>query len=232
MKRPLRILAIDTSSPRGGAALAAEDRPAVLLAGGEGETYSSRLFRWLQELALRLEGGLVALDGVAVAVGPGSFTGLRIGVAAAKGISLVAACPLIPFSTLEAAALAAGEGPALRRPILAAGRGEVYTAAYRLRRGGLEAAAEEQVVAPAAIELDADDEPIFLFGSGLPLCSQRLRGLAPPGSVFGDAQPALAEAMAEEGMRRLRRGEGVEPAELRMNYIRLSDAERKSRERR
>ena len=232
MKRPSCILAIDTSSPRGSAVLAAGGRPLELLAGGERETYSSRLFRWLEELARRLKDGFASLDGIAVAAGPGSFTGLRIGVAAAKGISLAVACPLIPFSTLEAAALAAGEGPALRRPILAAGRGAVYTAAYRVGRGGLEAVAEEQVVAPAALELDAADEPIFLFGSGLPLCRQRLRGLAPPGSVFDDAQPALAEAMAEEGMRRLRRGEGVGPAELRMNYIRLSDAELKARKRR
>ena len=230
MKKPLRILAIDTSSPKGSAALAEEGMPPVLLAGNEGENYSSRLFRWLEELARPLPNGLSSLDGVAVTVGPGSFTGLRIGVAAAKGISIAAACPLIPFSTLEAMALAAGEGPSLRWPLLTAGRGEVYSAVYRVHLSGFEAVTEERILAPDELELDADDEPLFLFGNGLPLCRQRLRGLVPQGSVFSNLQPVLAEAMAEEGLRRLQRGKGVNPAELRMNYIRLSDAERKVRE--
>jgi tRNA threonylcarbamoyladenosine biosynthesis protein TsaB len=218
------ILAIDTSSERGSVALLREGSPLIVRKAAARETYSTLLFRWLEELEGRVHGGFAKLDGAAVAVGPGSFTGLRIGVAAAKGIALASGCLIFQFSTLAAMSFAFGKGPELRRPLLAAGRGEVYTALYRVDGSGVTLEEAEAVVQPRELK-PAGDEKVLVFGNGTALCREALSTF-PEGSIeISDRHPALAPAMAEAALKRLRAGRGITPDAVRMNYIRLSDAE-------
>ena len=221
----MNILAIDTTSREGSVALLCGDGELFTRSGDDSETYSSRLFRWLQEIKARRGNTFENLDAVAITVGPGSFTGMRIGVAAAKGISLASGCPLLPFSTLEAMALAAGEGPALRRPLLLAGRGEIYTAMFRFENGVLSPGSDEIVTQPDRLESDSAGEKVLFFGNGLALCKNRLEGFGTADVELRDGHPLLAPAMAAAAPERLLAGGGVKPADLAMNYIRLSDAE-------
>ena len=225
----MKILSIDTSSDQGSTALLRGDEIVAEFSGDDGETYSSRLFRWLESARKLLDGGFDALDAVAVVVGPGSFTGLRIGVAAAKGIALASGCPLVPLSTLETMALAAGGeqgAPALLRPLLLAGRGEVYTALYRIEDGIATLVGKEAVMKPADLEPEAGDGTVLCFGNGVSLCRERLPELLAERATIRDSHPTLAAAAAREAANRFKAGGAVMPDQLRLNYIRLSDAER------
>ncbi len=221
----MNILAIDTSSSEGSVALLSAPAAPLTFSGDITETYSSRLFRWLDELTNHHDDLFENLDAVAVTVGPGSFTGLRIGVAAAKGISLATGCPLLPFSTLEAMALAAGAGPPLRRPLLLAGRGEIYTALFRYENNSLSRETDEIVIPPDKLEPDSVRQKVLFFGNGLDLCRPRLEGFRTDLLELRPGHPPLAPAMADAARSRILSGQGVKPRDLIMNYIRLSDAE-------
>ena len=225
----MKILSIDTSCDRGSVALLNADEIAAEFSGDDGETYSSRLFRWLESASNLLDGGFDVLDAVGIVVGPGSFTGLRIGVAAAKGIALACGCPLVPLSTLKIMSLAAGSEPGmppLRRPLLLAGRGEVYTALYRVEEGTAALLGAEKVIKPERIGPENGSDRVLYFGNGASLCQARLAEFGPERAEIRDFQPTLAAAAAREAAARFESGAAVEPARLKLNYIRLSDAER------
>jgi tRNA threonylcarbamoyladenosine biosynthesis protein TsaB len=217
------ILAIDTSSDNGSVALLRKGKPIVSRSGSIGETYSTRLFRWLEEIKEKSADGFEELDGVAVTIGPGSFTGLRIGVAAAKGISLASGCPIFPFSTLAAMTIAVTREITLRRPLLLAGRGEVYTALYDYDGAQLTLVEREMVIHPS--ELQPGNEKTLLFGDGISLCREAISGFPSDNIEVLEEHPPLAPAIAFEALRLLNVAKGITPKELKLNYIRLSDAE-------
>ena len=223
----MHILAIDTSSAAGSAALFIDGKPLVILNGDEEETYSSRLFRWLEEIRNDSNTGFYSLDAVAVTAGPGSFTGLRIGVAAAKGISLSTPCRLIGFSTLEAMAYSVIEKSDILCPVLSAGRGEVYTAVFQVDGQVLGTLVEEHVAKPRDISLtDLPGAPL-LFGNGLPLFRKHFEGKSEK-LRFSDTHPVLAPTLAKLTELNLKSKEVRRSGQLSMNYIRLSDAERRA----
>ena len=106
------ILAIDTSSPNGSMALQLPDGRVFTRSGEPKQNYSIRLFRWLDEIQKESGVNFRELEAVAVASGPGLFTGLRIGVATAKGIAMGAECPIIAVPSLQAIAESAEKPPA------------------------------------------------------------------------------------------------------------------------
>jgi len=87
----------------------------------------------------------------------------------------------------------------------------------------------EAVLPPESLDPGPQDKPIYLFGNALDLCLEKLESLQMPDLVMRDSHPYLAHAMAEEAISRLEKGGGVPPEKLRMNYIRLSDAEEAAR---
>src|SRR3989449_2444300 len=165
----MRVLAIETATPAQSVALLDEDR---LLAEASYDAKGSRggLVLPTVDHVLR-KAGVAAkdLDAVAVSIGPGSFTGLRVGLATAKGLALGTGAAVVGVSTLEA--LAAGYEPAAEITIctlLDAYRGEVYLAVFKRRAGRLERLHADAVLAPETVkEALADvEQPVHLIGNG------------------------------------------------------------------
>ncbi|MBP3737224.1 MAG: tRNA (adenosine(37)-N6)-threonylcarbamoyltransferase complex dimerization subunit type 1 TsaB, partial [Lachnospiraceae bacterium] len=138
----MKILAIDTSGQVAGCALLEDGRllseyNSLSSASALRKTHSQTLMPMLESLRDQTELDLHTLDAIAVTAGPGSFTGLRIGAATAKGLGLALEKPVIAVPTLEALAFGvwtAGGDSALICPVMDARRRQVYTAAYAWRR--------------------------------------------------------------------------------------------------
>lgn len=169
------------------------------------------------------------LGGIAVSSGPGSFTGLRIGMATAKTLAQVWGLPIVGISTLEALAYPLTGQEGLICPILNARRDEVYAAVYRTVAGKLERLEGPMAIRPEELarRLESRDLPVTLLGDGVPVYGEFFlkqlggRVLLAPGS----ASWPRGAPVAELGYRRLVAGEGMDPLKLLPDYIRLSEAE-------
>ncbi|MBI4161110.1 MAG: tRNA (adenosine(37)-N6)-threonylcarbamoyltransferase complex dimerization subunit type 1 TsaB [Acidobacteria bacterium] len=223
------VLGVDTSTLAEGIGLVDED--AVI---GEvncllPSTHSERLVSGIQTLLDRAGISPARLDGLAVACGPGSFTGLRIGMATVQGIALACDLPAVGFSTLEVMAHWCGsswEGWVC--PWMDAGRGEVYTGLFRVGPAGRVAAAEPEIASPPGVALERvpRGENCLFLGDGAARYRSLLAGRSGRGS--GDRilpfHPFLGATAARLGSKDLPgrdRGEGLRP-----NYLRRPDAER------
>jgi len=217
--KPL-VLAVDTTHEFGSLALAAgeETIEEVLLHAPAG--FGHVLYGHLGQLLARHGVTPAAIDCFAAASGPGSFTGVRVGLACVKGLAEAVGKPAAGVSNLEAMATF-GTGP-LRAVVMDARRGEVYGAVYD---------ASGRVVAPEVVVkfpvwLETLPEGIEFIATDF---SPFRPGLA--GTRFQDAAPvvtaprALAAAIARIAVARWRRGEACDPAALDANYVRRSDAE-------
>src|SRR5271168_3537334 len=141
------ILSLDTSSPSGSVAILRDDLTLGVISTRAEENYSSRIFRHLDFLLSDLTLKLADFDLFAVSAGPGSFTGLRVGLTAAKGWAEVYRKPVVGVSALEAVAFQARSGAVLI-PALDARRGQIYFGVYRAAAAGLALDGEEFVVTP------------------------------------------------------------------------------------
>jgi tRNA threonylcarbamoyladenosine biosynthesis protein TsaB len=221
----MKMLAIDTSSLTASAALT--DGDTVVFGGSleNGFTHSRSLMP-LVESAMNLAGWRPEeLEGLAVTAGPGSFTGLRIGVAAVKGMALTLDVPVAAVSTLHA--LAAGCGPVsgLVAPVMDARRGQVYTALFEAepvfrRLSADRAAGVEELLA----ELSGREENVLFTGDGVRTYGEKLlaalngRGrIAPP-----PLRMPRAAAVAMLGAAMIDRGETCDPRTLVPRYLRGS----------
>lgn len=228
----MNVLCIDSSGPVCGVAVLREGKVRFEAATDTGKTHSQQLMP-LVELALEIS-GLVPreLDLIAAVAGPGSFTGVRIGIAAAKGLAAPFGIPCVPLNALEVLAEDARAVDGLICPILDARAGQVYCAAFRQEGGEL-----RRVHPDAALKLDewlakltggAQDgdaiSPYFL-GDGIEVHRDAIRR-ALPGARF--ATPATAGIRAGcGGILALRRvGEAVPGSELVPLYLRAPQAER------
>src|SRR6201998_2058933 len=130
------VLALDTSSPSGSLAVLRGAKVVGVVSTATGEVYSSRMFRELEFLLGELSLHMEEFELFAVAAGPGSFTGLRVGLAAVKGWAEVDQKPIAAVSALEAVAVQARSNAALIIPVLDARRGQLYFGLYRRAEGG------------------------------------------------------------------------------------------------
>ena len=219
------ILGIDTSGKSGGVTLAEGDDAgfrAIASAPIAGGTFSAQLVPTVAEMLQKHGFGARDLGGFAVASGPGSFTGLRIGLSAIKGLAEVLHKPIVTVSMLEAlASLSQKSGPVTAA--LDAGRSEVFVGLYSIDRERQSITCIEEALRtqaeflqhlqssphPQAITSDESVARILsATGAGIELVSR-------PGS----------EQIARLGLRKLLRGETVSAEALDANYLRRSDAE-------
>jgi tRNA threonylcarbamoyladenosine biosynthesis protein TsaB len=229
------LLAVDTADRTGSLAVLRDGQLAGVVSTTSDETYSSRLFHQLDFLLHELRIKTSDFDVFAVAAGPGSFTGLRVGLAAVKAWSEVFAKPIVAVSGLEA--VAAQARPAsqglLIAPALDAHRGQIYAALYRVEHSRLVVEEPEQVCT-------AEE---FLAGLTSRAGNERLRFISPRPSVVQPAlenwpaappavartiEPAsavLAPIIGQLAFDRASRGEFTDSLRLDANYVRRSDAE-------
>ena len=171
---------------------------------------------------------------VAVAAGPGSFTGVRIGVASAKGFAWGREIPLCGVSTLEAMAVTLGAWEGTVCPVMDARRSQVYNALFRAERGELTRLREDRAVSLEELgkELREIPGPIYLVGDGSELTWQALKDTLPNLTLPPEHrrhQRASGVALAAVGQ--IEAGKVCDAASLTPNYLRLSQAERERLER-
>ena len=225
----MKVLAIDTSSPAGSVAIASGGDLAAELLLNVDYTHSRRLMRDV-DLMLKAVGEEVRhMDGFALTLGPGSFTGLRIGVATVKGMAMVADRPVAGVVTLDALAqnLYATSAPVW--VVTDARKGEVFAARYEPGPEGMARTGELLLLAPHALAERIRGPAIFL-GSGVALCETVLRERLGEQALF--APPHLwhlrAAVVAALGARKLQQGDTEDLATFGPLYIRPSEAELQS----
>ena len=222
------ILGLDTATAPGSVALADAGRLLAERTLAERRGHARDLLSRVD--ALIAEAGLSPrrLTGIGVAVGPGSFTGLRIGMATAKGLAYSLQIPLAGLSTLESLARSAARAlpsPAsLLCPAIEAGRGEVYAALFRAPAGGpVDRLTPDRSWRPRDLAAELPPETTLVGnGSASTAEAARSRGLV---VAILEPCPALAGAIALRAGEVIRPGEGFRPGELRPNYVRPSGAE-------
>ena len=226
----MKILAFETSAKAASVAMAEDGR---LLA----ESYCNSGVTHSQTLMTMAEGLIASCgkpDAVAVAAGPGSFTGVRIGVAAAKGYAWGAELPCYGVSTLEAMACWLGIPQGWVCACMDARRSQMYNALFRAEEGKLHRRTEDRAISLEELkkELLALDGPIFLVGDGSNLCYNTLREevpglILPPEHRMHQRSSGVAVLAARE----ISQGRAGDAASLVPNYLRLSQAEREKLER-
>ncbi len=166
------------------------------------------------------------MDGFAVTVGPGSFTGLRIGITTIKGLAFSLNKPVVGISSLETLAFQCKDRLCLICPVIDARKQEVYFCRYRYKNGGLKREIPEQAASPAAAVRDIR-EPCLFVGNGAKLYQEII--LAEMGAlahfVAEDQHTIQASAIARLSLPRFKRRETDDVQLLVPHYIRKSDAE-------
>ena len=214
------ILAVDTSGKHGSIALAQceEEQCCVLevvsLIGG---TFSAQLVPQIAALLSKHGFSKVELQAFAVASGPGSFTGLRVGLAAIKGLAEILRKPIAAVSLLEILAIKSGaQGKILA--LMDAGRHEVYAGEYEIAPDGAHLHAERLL---SRAELLKRTPPVSAVTPDSTIAAE----LREAGVPVVETEPVSGEDIAKLGWRKIRTGETVTPEDLEANYIRRSDAE-------
>ncbi len=227
----MHILALDTTTPDGSVALLEDGELRIEINWTSPVTHSSRL---LQSVDFVLAaGGLDVRDlgGFALAVGPGSFTGIRIGLSAVKSLAFASGKPVGPVSTLTA--LASKVSPAEGRcvaPLLDARKSEVYAALFERRPTGLEDIVPQGAYAPEEfLERLTGRGPVAFVGNGLTAYAEMVRGRLGPRALFPSRSPFIAAEVGLLGGRAILEGRGVASRSLEPLYFRRSQAEEKRR---
>ena len=227
------ILAFETSAKAASVALTQDGNLLGESYQNTGLTHSQTLMVMAEDLLKQCSKTVSDLDAVAVAEGPGSFTGVRIGVAAAKGLAWGAELPCYGVSTLEAMALSLGIYEGYVCPCMDARRNQVYNALFYVNQGKLERLREDRAIALADLktELEQLNAPIYLVGDGSRLTHKTLSAeipnlILPPEHRLH--QRAVGVAILAEA--KAAAGESGDAAVLTPNYLRLSQAERERAE--
>ena len=221
------VLAVDTTTPSGSVALL-EDGALLGEANVESAaTHSARLFRSIDFLLGGLGRDVRAVEAYAVAAGPGSFTGIRIGIAAVKSLAFASGRPIAAVSSLEAlAAKLVADGARLACPLFDARKGEIYAALFEARKGGLVETVPQGAYDPAAFFARLPRRRVIAFaGSGLDACRRRLPGPVWTRARFPERSPFIAAEVGRIGSGLIGAGLGVEAASLAPLYFRRSQAE-------
>lgn len=227
----MKILAIDSSAKVAAAAICTEDKILAETVLDTGLTHSQTLMPVCASLLENARIELGEIDAFAVAAGPGSFTGLRIGIAAVKGMALPTDKPCIPVSTLEGLAYNLIGLDGIACAVMDARRNQVYNALFALADGKVTRLCEDRAISVEQLEAELSrfSQKILLCGDGALLCQSKLSNtlpdirLAPPALRFQRASGVAAAAFHNKNTLTAR--------QLIPRYLRLPQAERERNER-
>ena len=223
------LLAFETSAKAGSVALFDGEKLLGENYQNTGLTHSQTLMVMAENLLKECGYTPQNVNAVAVAEGPGSFTGVRIGMAAAKGFAWGGQIPCYGVSTLEAMALGLGAYQGYICPVMDARRSQVYNALFYVNRGEVSRVSEDRAIALADLktELEERKEPIFLVGDGSNLTYNTLRGEIP--NLVMPPEHKLHQRAVGVGLAAIKEMTAGDPGDangLTPNYLRLSQAER------
>ena len=221
------ILALDSTAIVASVALCRDDKTIASFTVKNGNTHSETLLPMV-EAVLKSAGVTVAdIDLFACSVGPGSFTGVRIGAATIKGLAFGQDKNCLGISTLEALAENLTPFDGIICPVMNARRGQVYNALFRFENGTLTRLCEDRAlsVTELATELAEMGTPFALCGDGV----EEFKRLAPnsaPTSISSLLEDQSAVSVAKVALRLANKGASGTDAELAPVYLRLPQAER------
>ncbi len=230
----MKILAIDTSGGALSAALLDGDRLKAEYLVNHGLTHSQRLMPLLDTMLKDCGIGLADIDAFAVAKGPGSFTGLRIGVASVKALGFAENKPVVGVNTLEALCYHL-PGADVICPLLDARNRQAFAAIYCRTDG-----APEELLPPQAVTVDALcdrlkelERPVFLLGDGAAVYRETLAERLGSAARFAPPHLSLprASSVAWAAKRALEAGEAADGKLLKPEYLRKSQAEQEKERR-
>ena len=223
------LLAFETSAKAGSVALFEGEKLLGESYQNTGLTHSQTLMVMAENLLKECGRTPQDVEAVAVAEGPGSFTGVRIGMAAAKGFAWGGEIPCYGVSTLEAMALGLGAYQGYVCPVMDARRSQVYNVLFYVNQGAVSRVAEDRAIALSDLktELEALKEPIFLVGDGSNLTYSTLGSaishlVMPPEHKLHQRAVGVGLAAWKE----IAAGDPGDGNALTPNYLRLSQAER------
>ena len=217
------LIAIDTSGRNGSVALCRGDENSfttLRVMPVEGGTYSALLMPIISELLADRQLSKEQIDAFVVVAGPGLFTGLRVGLATAKGLCEVLRKPLVAVSMLEAVPVARGPRDGQLMVALDAGRGEVYVGEFAIADSRA-TALREHISKLDAFAAEAAAAKLAILSPD----AKVVEGLLASGAAACMVKPVRADEIGRLGLSKLLAGELADVAALDANYIRRSDAE-------
>lgn len=230
----MKLLAIESSGLVASAAIVTEDALLAEYTVNFKKTHSQTLLPMVEEIVSMLGVDLKEIDAIAVSAGPGSFTGLRIGSATAKGLGLALKKPIIPVPTTQgiAANLYGAEG--IICPLMDARRNQVYTGLYRYNKDGFVIVEDQMAVMIEDIieKVNAIGEPVTYLGDGVEAFADILKEKTTVPFSFAPIHVSKqrAGALAARAVELYRAGVMQSAAEHEPDYLRLSQAERELKE--
>lgn len=231
----MKILGLDSSGIVASVAIVEDDVLIAEYTVNYKKTHSQTLLPMLDEIAKMTELDLNSIDAIAVAAGPGSFTGLRIGSATAKGLGLALKKPLIAIPTVEGLAYNLYDISGLICPIMDARRKQVYTGIYRFTDHQLKVVEDQMAVHMETVieKLNQYGEAVTFLGDGVPVFHELIaeKMTVPYSFAPAHVNKQRAAAVAALGEIYYRQGKTETAMEHVPDYLRVSQAERERAER-
>ncbi len=231
----MKILAFDSTAKAASVAVCEDERCLALYTIDNGLTQSELLMPMAENILKCLHLSFDDIDIVTASMGPGSFTGVRIGAALVKGIAFGRDIPCVSVSTIEALARNAMPLCGIIVPVMDARRGQVYTAIFKSDGKNAIRMTEDEAISISALGerlKKYEGESIYLVGDGYAVAS---RGLAATGIDITPTPPLLinenAYSIAQVALEKYKRGEFVKDTEIAPIYLRMPQAERERLER-
>ncbi len=247
----MKLIGIDSSGLVASVAIMENDKLVAEYTINNKKTHSQTLLPMLEEIVKNAGLEMKEIDAIAIAAGPGSFTGLRIGAATAKGLGLALKKPIVAVSTLDALAYNLYGTDSLVCPIMDARRNQVYTGIYEFvsedtecnsetKNGGLFGKYGLNIIKePCAVPieeiadaLNALNREVIFLGDGVPVFAEQLQNLMKVSYSFAPGHLRLQKAgcVASLGIEKFKAGICEDAAEHSPEYLRLSQAERERKE--
>lgn len=231
----MKILALDSSGIVASVAVVEDDTLLAEYTVNYKKTHSQTLLPMLDEIVKMTELDLNTVDAIAVAAGPGSFTGLRIGSATAKGLGLALKKPLVAVPTVEAFAYNLYDAKGIICPLMDARRNQVYTGIYRFCDHKLITVKGQWAGAVTELleDLNSLGEPVIFLGDGVPVFRNTIAEILKVPHSFAPAHvnKQRAAAVAALGAEYYKEGRIQTAEEHCPDYLRVSQAERERAQR-
>ena len=218
------LLSLDASTPKGSVALV--EGKNIIAQAQDTSTLSNQILVMMDKVLKKVNGGLEAVDGFCVTTGPGSFTGLRVGVSLIKGLVLATKKPFWGINTLEAFANMVEPASQPIAPIIDARKKEIYTAKFKYQNGDLARNTEDQAITPEEL-CEQIKEPTIIFGGGVEPYRDLLTSQL--GKKFLDKvsfkNQTIAASAAQVATQKFQNSPNFNLDTLAIHYVRKSEAE-------